>query len=113
MSAMPLDHYFGRRIADFSSRAAQYHDVPRNFDDLSRAEARPFAERAHAAGFAGILYRLHQDPERRLGLALFGTAGPLVPVPANQPNPVELVAGLRNELRDLFDGEYLGDPIPK
>lgn len=113
MSAMPLDAYYGQRIADFTSRATRYDGVPRNFDQLSREEARPFAQRAHAGGFAGILYRLHQDPERRLGLALFGTAGPLVPEPANQPPPVEVVTGLRHELRDLFDGEYRGDPVPR
>jgi hypothetical protein len=110
---MPLDRYYGRRVADFSSPAARYLGAPRNFDQLIREEARPIADRAHAAGFAGILYRLHQDPERRLGLALFGPAGPLDPEPANQPPPVWLVTGLRNEFLELFDGEYRGDPIPK
>ena len=113
MSAMPLDSYYGQRVADFTSGATRYLGAPRDFDELSRDAARPVAERAHAAGFVGILYRLHLDPARRLGLALFGPAGPLDPEPSNQPAPVVLVARLRNEFLALFDGEYRGDPIPK
>lgn len=115
MSAMAVDCYYGRSIADFTSGAARYFGLPVDFDNdnFTRARSRPFAEQAVAAGFVGVLYRLHQDPEHRLGLALFGNSGPLDPEPSDQPAPTGLPAGLRNELRGLFKGEYRGDPIPK
>lgn len=110
LSQMPLDRWFGEPIADFTSTRVTHHGAPSDIAAISRAEARPWAEAAWAAGFHGILYSLGQDPLRRRGLALFGDAGEHPP--AQQPAPVILPVRLRNEVADLFDGEYRGDPLP-
>lgn len=110
LSAMPLDRFYGTRIADFTSGAVRYFSVPVGVASLTRAEARPWARAAHAGGFGGILYRLRDDPERRLGLALFGDAGP-ADAPDTQPFPQPLPVGLRQEVLRLFEGGYRGDPL--
>jgi hypothetical protein len=108
---MPLDRWFGERIADFTSDAVKLFGLPADIASVDRGEARPFAVAALGAGFKGILYRLREDPQRRLGLALFWEGGEH---PAIDQSPaVPIPVGLRNELRDLFDGEYRGDPLPK
>jgi hypothetical protein len=112
LSQMPLDQFYGSRIADFTSAAMACLGAPVDVASLSRDAARPWARAAHAGGFAGILYRLREDPKRRLGLALFGKAG-APPEPAGQPFPQPLPVGLRNELHVLFDGDYRGDPLPR
>lgn len=109
LSAMPLDAYEGKRIADFTSAAARHYGLPADFDALTRAQARPYAEQAFQERFAGVLYRLHQDPQHRTGLALFGPAGPLAEPPAHQTPPTELPVQLRNDLLAIFAGEYRGD----
>jgi hypothetical protein len=110
LSAMPLDRFYGTRIADFTSGALRYFKAPLDVASLARAEARPWARAARASGFGGILYRLREDPERRLGLALFGEAGPADP-PDAQPLPQPLPVGLRQEVLRLFEGGYRGDPL--
>jgi RES domain-containing protein len=112
LSAMPLEAFHGKVIADFTSAVVDRFGAPVDIAMLERAQARPWAAAAHEAGFAGVLYRLKEDPKRRLGLALFGEAGAL-PEPDRQAFPQPLPVGLRNELLDLFDGEYRGDPLPK
>ncbi len=112
LSAIPLDSYHGKRVADFTSGAVRYFGAPVDVASLLRAHARPWARAASYGGFEGILYRLREDPKRRLGLALFGDAGAPDP-PANQPFPQEMPVGLRQEVLTLFDGEYRGDPLPR
>jgi hypothetical protein len=96
-------------ITDFTSAAVEWFGAPTDVACLDRVRARPWAWAAHAAGFGGILYRLREDPKRRLGLALFGDAGENPP--SFQPDGVSLPVGLQHELTDLFDGEYRGDPL--
>lgn len=112
LSVMPLDAYHGLAIADFTSKAVTKFGAPADIAALPRAEARPWAVAAHEGGFAGIRYRLREDPKHRLGLALFGNAGEAEP-PAGQLDPLVLPVGLRNEVLALFEGEYRGDPVPK
>jgi hypothetical protein len=109
LSQMPLDRWYGKPIADFTSAVLEDHGAPTDIAALPRADARRWAEAARAAGFDGILYRLGQDPQRRRGLALFGGAGEHAP--ADQPPAQPLPVGLRKELTDLFNGEYRGDPL--
>jgi hypothetical protein len=110
LSAMPLDRWYGERIADFTNEDVVSFGAPADIAGEDRASARPWALAVRAAGFAGIHYRLREDPLHRSGLALFGDRGEH-PAP-NQPPPVVLPVGLRNELSVLFDGEYRGDPLP-
>jgi RES domain len=112
VSVMPLVAYHGLLIADFTSKAVTRFGAPADVAALPRAEARPWARAAHAGGFAGIQYRLREDPKHRLGLALLCKAGQAEPPPGQQ-SPFELPVGLRNEMLALFDGEYRGDPIPR
>jgi hypothetical protein len=56
-----------------------------------------------------VLYRLGEDPKRRLGLALFGRAGEHMP--PSQPSAAPLPVGLQRELTELFVGEHRGDPL--
>ncbi|MFL5828155.1 MAG: RES domain-containing protein [Thermoleophilaceae bacterium] len=112
LSAMPLDDFYGKRIADFTSGAVRYFGAPDDVAGLPCDEARPWARAAHAGGFAGILYRLREDPNRRLGLALFGPAGPHAE-PAQQGLPQGLPVRLRKEVHLLFEGEYRGDLLPR
>jgi hypothetical protein len=111
LSAMPLDRWYALPIADFTSAAVEWFGAPTQISELDRADARPWAAAAHAAGFGGILYRLREDPRRRLGLALFGSDGENAP--EFQPPPSALPVRLQHELTDLFDGEHRGDPILK
>jgi hypothetical protein len=111
LSVMPLDRWYALPIADFTSAAVEWFGAPTQISELDRADARPWAAAAHAAGFGGILYRLGEDPKKRLGLALFGRAGENVP--PFQPPPALLPVGLQHELTDLFDGEHRGDPVLK
>jgi hypothetical protein len=108
---MPLDRWYGTRIADFASPLAVDHGAPSDIAALSRRDARPWANAARTCGFTGILYRLREDPQHRVGLALFGDAGEHPP--ANQVAPVGLPVGLRREMQDLFHGEFRGDPLPR
>lgn len=109
LSAMPLDRWYDVPIADFTSAAVEWFGAPTDVACLDRVRARPWSWAAHAAGFGGILYRLREDPKRRLGLALFCNAGE--DPPSFQPDGVSLPVGLQHELTDLFDGEYRGDPL--
>lgn len=112
LSAMPLGAYYGKRIADFTSGAVPRFGAPADVAALPRVEARAWGRAAHSGDFSGLLYRLREDPKHRLGLALFGDAGASEP-PEMQGPPAELPVGLRNEVLDLFDGEYRGDPLPR
>jgi hypothetical protein len=111
LSQMSLQRWSGERFADFTSEHAAPYGAPEDVAGLTRAEARPWAEAAHAAGFKGIVYRLREDPLHRRGLALFHTAGEYPP--DNQPFAMGLPVGLRRELADLFEGEFRGAPLPK
>jgi hypothetical protein len=111
LSQMSLKRWSDECLADFTSPQAALHGVPEDIAGLTRAEARPWAEAAHEAGFKGIIYRLREDPLRRRGMALFHTAGEYPP--DDQPFPIPLPVGLRRELSDLFEGEYRGAPLPK
>jgi hypothetical protein len=75
LSAMPLEPWHNTRIADFTSELAADFNAPRHIECLDHDEARPWAEAAHAGGFAGVLYHLRRDPRKRRGLALFSEAG--------------------------------------
>ena len=116
MSAMALEQWCGRPIADFTSARLTELGVPL-LREISRAEARPWAEAAHAAGFDGILYALRRDPEHRPGLALFGKAGPMEkPVGQGAGQPL-VIRYLREavELANHDDGRsqcnFGGDPL--
>lgn len=111
LSQMSLKRWDGERFADFTSRRGVAHGAPEDIAGLTRMEARPWAQAAHEAGFKGIIYQLREDPLRRRGLALFHNAGEYPP--DNQPFANPLPVGLRTELRDLFEGEYRGAPLPK
>jgi RES domain len=111
LSQMPLDRWYGTRIADFTSPACDSYGAPPDIAGLSRAEARPWAIAAHDAGFTGIHYKLCEDPAHRVGLALFHEAGEHPPMGA--AGGVALPVGLRRGLTDLFEGDSRGDPLPK
>lgn len=108
LSQMPLDWYHGKRVADFTAGGLVALGAPADIGTLSRADARPWAVAALNAGYAGILFRLHQDPQRRHGLALFGPAGPRDLLP-HQPPGTPLSVGQQHELQDLFGGAWSGD----
>lgn len=111
LSQTPLDRWYGERIADLTSEAALQYGAPVDLPMLARACSRPWAIAAQRGGFKGILYRLREDPRRRRGLALFGRAGECTP--PGQPGSSPLPVGLREELTELFEGEYRGDPLPR
>jgi hypothetical protein len=110
MSAMALDDFWGRRIADFASPDIERFGVPRAVEQLDRLEARPWAQAAYEAGFAGIRYRLRKDPDHRIGLALFGPAGPRTK-PATQGEPQPFVVGQIHLAGELANGQFGGDPL--
>lgn len=116
MSAMALDQWHGKKIADFTSARLPELGVPL-LRDLSCANARPWAEAAHAAGFHGILYALHRDPEHRPGLALFGKAGAMEKPGAQGAGQPLVVRYLReameliNQDESPFQSKFGGDPL--
>jgi hypothetical protein len=73
---MALDEFYDKPIADFTSPDVEQYGAPPAVELLDRRDARPWAQAAYEAGFAGIRYRLRKDPEHRSGLALFGPKGP-------------------------------------
>lgn len=105
LSDMPLNPWFGKRLADFASPDVAESGGPADVALLSRAEGRRWALAAQATGYSGIRYRLGQDPCRRLGLALFCAHGH-----SDLPfhSTVALPVRPRNELLALF-GTYRGD----
>lgn len=107
LSQMPLDWYYGKRIADFTADGLVALGAPADIGALTREDARPWAVAARNTGYSGMLFRLHADPRRRHGLALFGPAGPRDPLP-HQPPGTPLTVGQQHELRDLF-GAWSGD----
>ena len=111
LSQMSLDRWYGTPIADFTTSTVSQYGAPTRISALDRADARPWALAAQRGGFQGILYRLREDPKHRRGLALFYKA--CEHEPPIQPYPQPIVVGMRNDLLDLFDGEYRGDPILK
>jgi hypothetical protein len=105
MTAMPLNPWFGKPLADFASPSVSEHGGPPDVALLSRAEGRRWALAAREAGYYGIRYRLGQDPCRRIGLALFCKYGERdLPFHSTVALPVRP----RNELLALF-GTYRGD----
>jgi hypothetical protein len=105
LSFMPLDHWYGRRIADFREARDPLPDVIA----ITRGEARAWAQAAHVAGLAGVLHRLKKDPHHRCGLAVFGERGPWrPPLPCEPPNTVEIPVRARNEWAWLVGRE---DPL--
>jgi hypothetical protein len=46
LSQMPLDRWYGKPIADFTSAAVKHHAAPTDIAALPRADARPWAEAA-------------------------------------------------------------------
>ena len=66
-------------------------------EEPDRRTTRRWAEAFHAAGFAGIRYRVGHDPSRRaIGVALFGPAGQSDwPAPAPEPIGASLLALVR------------------
>jgi|GEM_PF-2201091 len=105
MSAMPLNPWFGKPLADFASPSVAKQGGPPDVALLTRAEGRLWALAAREAGYHGIRYRLGQDPCRRIGLALFCEYGERhLPFHSTVALPVRP----RNELLALF-GTYRGD----
>jgi hypothetical protein len=116
VSAMSVAQWCGKPIADFTSTRLENLGVPL-LREISRAEARTWAEAAHAAGFVGILYALRRDPEHRLGLALFGHAGAM-DKPVEQGAGQPLVVRYIREATELVNrddvpsqGNFGGDPL--
>jgi hypothetical protein len=105
LSAVPLNAWFGKPLADFASPDVAVRGGPADVALLTRAEGRGWALAAQHAGYAGIRYRLGQDPCRRLGLALFCAHG-RSDLPFH--STVALPVRPRNELLALF-GTYRGD----
>ncbi len=109
VSPMPLDRWYDKKIADFTSAAVQLHGAPVAIEDVAHDESRAWALAAYRGGFGGILYRLRRDRSRnRYGLALFGTAGQWPP--DNAQDPLFLVVRLRKEMAQLAGG-YPDDPL--
>jgi len=108
LSQMPLDRYYGQQVADFAAEGLKAVGAPADVGALSRAAARPWASVAQRSGYHGILFRLHADPQRRRGLALFDHAGARDLLP-HQPQGTPLTVGQQHELRDLFGGAWSGD----
>jgi hypothetical protein len=77
---------------------------------LDRPDARPWAQAAYEAGFAGIRYRLRKDPEHRTGLALFGPKG-RGPKPETQGEPQPFGVGQIHLAGELANREFPGDPL--
>ena len=55
LSQMPLERWYGKPIADFTSATVTQHGAPSDIAAIPRPEARPWPEAAWAAGFHGIL----------------------------------------------------------
>jgi hypothetical protein len=53
LSQMSLKRWSGERFADFTSRQTVLQGAPEDIAGLTRAEARPWAQAAHEAGFKG------------------------------------------------------------
>jgi hypothetical protein len=105
LTAMPLNPWFGKLLADFASPSVAERGGPPDVALISRADSRRWALAAREAGYYGIRYRLGQDPCRRLGLALFCKHGAR-DYPCH--STVALPVRPRNELLALF-GTYRGD----
>lgn len=105
LSQMPLDRWYGCKVADMTSPILLDRSNPVDITAITRREARPWAVAVHRAGFAGILYKLSEDPEQRRGLAVFWSAGEQEPSNVVPPQPI--VVGARRELHDLLG--YRGD----
>lgn len=110
MSAMALDDYYDKPIADFTSPEVTQFGVPPAVEQLDRADARPWAQAAYEGGFYGIRYRLCKDPEHRVGLALFGPAGP-GGKPPTQGEPQPFVVGQIHMAAELAERGFSGDPL--
>jgi hypothetical protein len=116
MSAMALEHWYGKSVADFTSPSLPELGVPL-IRELSRADARHWAEAAQATGFDGILYALRRDPEHRLGLALFGRAGAAGRPAAQGPGQPLVVRYIREAIELLNRDDvpshdtFGGDPL--
>jgi hypothetical protein len=110
VSAMALDDFYDKPIADFVSPDVGRFGAPLAIERLDRPEARPWAQAAYEAGFFGIRYRLRKDPEHRVGLALFGRAGPgLKPLTQGAPQP--FVVGQIHLAGELANRDFVGDPL--
>jgi hypothetical protein len=105
LSQMPLDRWYGRKIADMTSGIPLDSANPVDVTTIGRHAARPWALAAHHGGFGGLLYKLNEDPKQRRGLALFWKAGEHKPSNCVAPQPI--VVGARRELGDLLG--YRGD----
>jgi len=113
VSAMALDAFCGKPIADFMSPLVEQFGAPAYIEKLEHSDTRPWAQAAWDGGFHGIQYRLEKDPEHRVGLALFGRAGPRNK-PINQGAPQPFVVGqihAASELASQTDRPLPGDPL--
>ncbi len=110
VSAMALDAFYGKSIADFTSPLVEEFGVPGHIEQLERADARSWAQAAWDGGFHGIRYRLTKDPEHRFGLALFGPAGPR-DKPITQGDPQRFVVGQIHAASELSERPFRGDPL--
>ncbi len=110
VSAMALDEFYAKPIADFTSRLAVRFGAPAHIEQLDRADARPWAQAAWDGGFRGIRYRLKKDPERRFGLALFAPAGARAK-PVTQGEPQPFVIGQIHAASEPPQRHFRGDPL--
>lgn len=110
VSAMALDAFYGKPIADFTSPLVERFGAPAHIEQLERADARPWAQAAWDGGFHGIRYPLKKDPEHRSGLALFGPAGPR-DKPITQGDPQPFVVGQLHSASELAERPFRGDPL--
>jgi hypothetical protein len=110
VSAMALEAFYGKPIADFTSPLGEPFGAPAHIEQLKRADARPWAQAAWEGGFHGIRYRLKKDPEHRIGLALFGPAGPR-DKPITQGDPQPFVVSQIHAASALAERPFRGDPL--
>jgi hypothetical protein len=106
---MPLDRWYGKRLADFASPEVERFGAPPAIENVPHPESQAWALAACRGSFAGIRYRLKMDPNRKmLGLALFWDAGKHPP--RDEQDALPTVVRLRKAMAYLAEG-YPDDPL--
>jgi hypothetical protein len=92
LTTVAIDRLAGARLADITAARALAAGVTAAIatgDPHDYASSHAFAASCHAAGLAGIRYRVRHDPSQRLiGIALFGATGGDAPEPEHGTTPL-------------------------